>query len=191
MKKFALFAFILTLVCVAAKAQQTAVAPGKKAVIAEIIAATNADKKGEETMLAMFKQLETMYPQIIEGTIEKTLGNLPAAEKQKIKAEVLQKTAQTNAKFVQRLQQRLNLREYVETAIYPLYDKFFTESELRELLAFYKTPIGRKLNDISPEMAVEGVRLAQELLVPKMMTIFDEIVQEDIKEARKTAAPNN
>lgn len=185
MKQLILFAAVLLAFNITgAQAQQTEIAAGKKAVIAEIIAVTSADKKGEETMLAIFKQMETIYPQMVENTLEKTLQGLSQAEKEKVKAEAIKKVTSMNSRFNQRLQQRVNFREYVEQAIYPLYDKFFTENELKELLAFYKTPIGQKLNDISPQMAAEGSRLAQERLMPKIMKVIDELVQEDINEAR-------
>jgi|SRR5690242_8076632 len=56
-----------------------------------------------------------------------------------------------------------------------LYATHFTEPELKDLLAFYKTPVGMKLITEQPKIADEGLKFAQEWangltdqVVPKM-----------------------
>jgi hypothetical protein len=43
--------------------------------------------------------------------------------------------------------------------IVPLYAKHFTEAELDELLAFYRSPIGRKTNETMPGLMQESMEL--------------------------------
>ena len=43
--------------------------------------------------------------------------------------------------------------------IVPLYAKHFTEAELDELLAFYRSPIGRKTTEAMPAVMQEGMEL--------------------------------
>ncbi|HUL88387.1 MAG TPA: DUF2059 domain-containing protein [Pseudolabrys sp.] len=42
-----------------------------------------------------------------------------------------------------------------------LYANHFTEAELKELLAFYKTPVGTKLITEQPKVGEEGLKFAQ------------------------------
>ncbi|MGA9198053.1 MAG: DUF2059 domain-containing protein, partial [Pseudolabrys sp.] len=42
-----------------------------------------------------------------------------------------------------------------------LYASHFTEAELKELLAFYKTPVGMKLIVEQPKVGEEGLKFAQ------------------------------
>ena len=42
-----------------------------------------------------------------------------------------------------------------------LYTKHFTEAELKELLAFYKSPVGMKLISEQPKVGEEGLKFAQ------------------------------
>ena len=42
-----------------------------------------------------------------------------------------------------------------------LYATHFTEAELKEMLAFYKTPVGMKLITEQPKVGDEGMRFAQ------------------------------
>jgi uncharacterized protein len=162
---------------------QNEIAPEKKKVIAEIIIATKASEKVEETMSQMMKQMQAAYPAIIRSTLAGMEG-LDANQKATLETELINKNEKFTVKFQERLRQRINYKEFIEQTIYPLYDKFFTESELKDLLSFYKTSTGQKLNEIMPQMVGESVRLSQELLVPKITGIVNEIIQEDIKETQ-------
>lgn len=185
MKKIILFVFALfAFNSVAANAQQTQIAPEKKKIIGEIISVTKADQKTEETIKAMLDQMAAAYPTLVKETLAKSSG-LTAARKTSLESEMIKRNASFSAKFNERLRQRVNFREYVEQTFYPLYDKFFTEGELKDLLAFYKTPTGQKLNEVTPQLAAESIRLSQEILTPKIAAIVNEIIQEDIEEIQK------
>ena len=45
--------------------------------------------------------------------------------------------------------------------IAPVYAKHFTESEIKELIAFYKTPIGKKLVDKLPVISQESYGIGE------------------------------
>lgn len=44
-----------------------------------------------------------------------------------------------------------------------LYMRTFTETEIRELIAFYKTPVGRKTLEKLPTLMEEGMKIGMEL----------------------------
>ena len=43
-----------------------------------------------------------------------------------------------------------------------LYDRHFSAAEIRELLAFYDTPIGKRFLEVQPVLLREGIALGQE-----------------------------
>ena len=45
----------------------------------------------------------------------------------------------------------------------PIYQKYFTLDELREIVAFYDSPVGRKLAAATPAMTREGMEKGQQL----------------------------
>lgn len=45
-----------------------------------------------------------------------------------------------------------------------IYAAEFSESELRDIAAFYRTPTGRKLADVTPRLTMEGGRLGERLV---------------------------
>jgi len=51
-------------------------------------------------------------------------------------------------------------QKFVELGV-PIYDKHFTQEEIRELIAFYETPIGRKLTVKLPVITQESMAAGQ------------------------------
>jgi hypothetical protein len=53
--------------------------------------------------------------------------------------------------------------EALEPKLIDLYTESFTEAELRELIAFYKTPVGHKALEKLPELMQKGALMGTEL----------------------------
>lgn len=174
---YALIIFSILFLSSNAFSQNSGIVPEKRNVIAEIISVTKADQRSKEIMEAMFEQMNANYPLIIKGMIEKQTG-LSAAEKSKLTSELIEKQNDFDQRFQQKLIQAINFQEFIEATIYPLYDKHFSVAELNDLLAFYKTPTGQKLNELMPQFSAEAMRLTQEFLNPKIDGIFDEVIRE-------------
>ncbi|HEX7049873.1 MAG TPA: DUF2059 domain-containing protein [Longimicrobiales bacterium] len=49
-----------------------------------------------------------------------------------------------------------------------LYREAYTEAELRELIAFYKTPVGRKTVEVMPRLMQEGAQIGQQQIAPHL-----------------------
>lgn len=191
--KYSFVACLMFCAAVFASAQDVSISAEKKALIGEMIAVTKADKGVEDVMRAMLKQLDDGYPQMVDEMVNKRTDLSPAQKKQ-IVAQMNSSNA-GRSKFQDRFLAQLDFHEFVELTFYPLYDKFFTESELRDLVAFYKTPTGLKMIGVMPELTTEAVRLAQTVLVPKLAEISNKIISEDIATvqapASKSPRPKN
>ena len=174
---------ILTVLCFSSIcfAQDATISPSKKKVIAEIVSVIKADQRVKEVMQSMFKQMNASYPLIIKGMIDKRTDLTPA-QKAKIENDLINKRSDFEERFQQKMIQAINFQEYVEAAIYPLYDKYFTETELNDLLTFYKTPTGQKLNEVLPQLSAEGIRLSQEYLIPKINGIVEDVLKEQAQQ---------
>lgn len=191
MKKYLIFSSFLTVIFLSSAVfsqQTTEVSADKKTVISEIIVVTKADVQSKEIIEKMFAQMEAMYPAIIDSIIEKREG-ISEAEKAKIKNELTEKHAEFSKKFNQKFVAAINFQDYINEVFYPLYDKFFTVEELKQLLAFYKSPIGQKFNSILPEFSGESIKLAQNYLLPRVDGIMKEIMSEELDGGQKKNSP--
>lgn len=70
------------------------------------------------------------------------------------------------AEFLKRLKARFKAEELV-TRIIPVYDKHFTREEIKQIIAFYQSPAGRKLaasqRSIQRESGAIGEKYGEEL----------------------------
>jgi uncharacterized protein len=65
--------------------------------------------------------------------------------------------------------------EDLEPGFIAMYDALFTEEEIRGITAFYRTPAGRRMVELSPEVAVASQRIANERLQRVMPLLIDAI----------------
>ena len=151
-------------------------------VIAEIITASGAEKNIQKTMQSMFEQMNAIYPQVIRQTVE-SQTDLTSSEKEELIKTIVAKTENTDKRFQEKLFQQINFKEFIGEIFYPLYAKYFSVAELKDLLVFYKSPTGQKFNNIMPQFSAESVRLTNEYMLPKIDKIMKEVVEEDIENA--------
>lgn len=85
------------------------------------------------------------------------------------------------AEFWEGIRAEVDSQGFVELAV-PIYDKHFSQGEIRELIAFYETPIGRKLTSklpaITQESMAAGMKWGEELAT-KVMTKLQAREQEE------------
>lgn len=53
-------------------------------------------------------------------------------------------------------------RPELDSAMAVIYAKYFTDDDLRQLLTFYQTPVGRKLLDVQPAVTRDAMQVGQQ-----------------------------
>lgn len=114
-------------------------------------------EKGDEKPLSAISIDLLKFPTIPKQKVE-LIVNLLVANRTRSGMEVnlqniLSKIPEDKKEEVKQL---FNLDEIIERII-PIYDKYFTEVELKGLLDFYNGPLGQKFLDVSPSMAKDVV----------------------------------
>jgi hypothetical protein len=62
-----------------------------------------------------------------------------------------------------------------------MYSKYFTESELQDMAAFYATPTGKKSIEVLPQLFREGMEAGERELGPKIEQVMTEVMAEQQK----------
>jgi hypothetical protein len=75
--------------------------------------------------------------------------------------------------------ERINFSTIIETVYPPLYDKTFSEAELRQMVAFYRTPVGRKSIEVMPSLMQEAAVGIEGAVRPLSIGLIQEIVAEE------------
>jgi len=66
-----------------------------------------------------------------------------------------------NQELIALFEERMNAPDGMVDRVIPIYDKYFTHSEIKELLAFYQTGVGRKAVDVLPKVVAEAMVAGQ------------------------------
>lgn len=172
--------FAAVLVLSAWASGQTAISPEKKAAIAELIAVTKTEEQMVKSTDVMLGVMNETFPAVVRESLEKSLTGMPVKEKEDLINSLIERSQSMGKKFHERFVQRINYKQLIEDTLYPLYDKFFTEGEIRDLVNFYKTPTGQKVMDKMPEMMGEATRMSMDKLTPQFMKIADEVIKEEL-----------
>jgi uncharacterized protein len=188
-KVFQIVAFTLIFagLSILASAQNT-ISPEKKKLIAEIVSLTKMDKQITEMTDMLLRMSDSIYEDGIKQELNKH-PELTQEQKDTIRKTITERSQAFSKKFRERLPIAINFTEFVDQAIYPIYDKVFTEKELSDLVVFYRSESGQKFLSAMPQLAAESIEMTQKLLTPKVMKLVEDIIAEDLTEMKQPPAP--
>lgn len=70
-------------------------------------------------------------------------------------------------------------QELVDNVYYPIYSKYFHVSDIKEIIAFYESPIGQKFVSMSPILMQESVTGFNRQYGPKLRELSNRIADEE------------
>jgi uncharacterized protein len=147
----------------------------KRALIKELLELTQAGASADAILRQSLAQMETELPKLLTGFLKES----------GLEGEALKKQANATAlRVIKRYQERapqvLDMKQITEQISYSLYDQFYTEAELKDVIAFYKTSTGQKMIATMPKLMSESIRLSNQLVLPKVTNLIQEIVKEEM-----------
>lgn len=177
--------FLVVSICPAAKAQDE-ITPEKRALIRQLFLATRADKLAESFTNVILTQMERDLPKMLSESPE--LTNLRGKDDQGSQAAMAEASARVFRRFKELMPQRINFAEVMEQMFYPIYDKFFTETELKDLVTFYQSPTGQKSIGVMPQLMQDAMQRSSQALNGKVLDLVNEILQEEKRNIERAGA---
>lgn len=177
--KLMLTIFLLTGILSVSASAQTTISAKKQSALRELVSLVNSDDKAaEEVVHSMNIRLQASRSAVIKSQLDERT-DLTAAERQTLEDAFGKDEESVIKRSQDKYMQQLDYNELLNEIAYTLYDKYYTFEEIKDLNAFYKTPTGQKaLKLMSPIMA-ETTRLAEERVLPKMLTVLKELTDEN------------
>jgi uncharacterized protein len=163
---------------------QSTISPEKRALIKEMIEATDVQKTGDTMIKAIIDQMEKDAPQRVTEIVN-ARTDLTPQEREKMILEVTAADARFTRRFRELLKEKLNWPQMMDELLYPIVDKYYTEDDLRNIIAFYKSPTGRKMLADMPQMMTDIILKSEEIVRPKVMEISKQILDEEAKRHRQ------
>lgn len=165
--------------CVAGARAQAVVAPEKRELIKELLELTGGTKAIDAMMEAIDRQQERDLPELISQSVPGK--NLTPAER----AALEQKMRDTAIRVHKRMKavfERMNYQQMVLDIGASIFSKYFDEGELKGMIAFYKSPLGKKTIELMPAMMTEMMAQMSKTILPKIQVEMDKIIADETKQ---------
>lgn len=182
MLKHALFALVIMCLTVGASAPIRAQQPmseKKRALILELVEIYNQQTSPSQVVDAMLAQMQVSFPQML-GDLVTDRTDLTATQKEEIRKEANAIFERFSTRYREEVGRQIDFRKFQEEVSLSLYDKYFTEGELADMIAYYRTPTGQKALRLMPELLADSVRQSAEILGPQLTRIARQILQEEL-----------
>lgn len=148
----------------------------KRAAIQELLQVTEAEKMAGNITEAMLQQMERSYPQLV-GQLMPEIRE--SGDQEALRQKLLDSRARFSKRFRELYMQRIDFGQVVKQIYIPLYDKHFSEQELKDLIGFYRSASGKKALAVMPDLLRESMQRSSEVLNPQIMQIVRDIMQEE------------
>lgn len=183
-----LAATIIFVFCSSSSFAQQTLSVEKQSLIKEFLEVTGGQKSVNEMadVMIAFHEKETLKMLSSLAENDKTLTPGQKREVQRSTAETAERIGRRYREFFVQ-----NIGQMVEEVSYPVYDKNFTEDELRDLITFYRTPTGQKMISIAPKMAMEAMTAIMEKFSPKMQEFMKETAEAELALLKQKFQNNN
>ena len=155
---------------------QQEIPEGKRKLIAELMELTNAKSEIIRVTDSMLETMEAMYPLMLGESLKDS--DLNEEDREALAKIVSERHKDFSEKFRKRLPQVIDYDDYIVKAAYPIYNRYFTEKELSEMVEFYKTETGKKVISTLPQLSDDMKQEAEEYMTPKLMKLVEEILEE-------------
>ena len=160
-------------------AQKTANAE-KIALIKEFLVVTEV-KKGAAAISDQMLGLQAAEAQKMINSLIDEDERIPTETKAEMKRVAEESAERSAARMKEFFSKRLNLGELIEEITIPVYDKLFTEQEIRDMIAFYKSPTGKRLTEVTPQLSMELITSMMAKLTPKLQEFMKEAAESELK----------
>jgi uncharacterized protein len=160
------------------------VSAAKRALIKEILEITNSRETAEGMFTAQFDELNRQMPDVVWQSLSSmdAYKKLAPAQQEELRTRLKERSD----RFAQRLKElflaRVDMKQLTEEISYVVYDKHFTEVELKDLVAFYGSATGKKVIREMPALMAESMAKAGDFIGPKVRDIIEDIKKTETAE---------
>ncbi|HJS50357.1 MAG TPA: DUF2059 domain-containing protein [Pyrinomonadaceae bacterium] len=123
----------------------------------------------------------------LSDIVEKDPG-LNEAQKQELRKDVAEAYSKVDKFAKDFFADKSQINQLSEQVIFRIYDNGFSETELTEAIAFYKSPTGQKTAAFLPTLSAQAQKGFIDVVVPKLQQLIQPVsVEETTKLKQKVA----
>lgn len=160
-----------------------AVTPEAHAAIKELIDVMNTKENLAKTFQAMGQTLPPQMAQAMNRQIEASAALTPE-QKQKVR-EGMNQPFENAVKEAQGIVTNPKLVDDTIDKMYAIYAKYYTTPEIRQLVAFYKSPVGAKTLTAMPQAINESLQAGVANFQPRINALMEKTIKTQVDAVAK------
>jgi hypothetical protein len=162
---------------------QASLTPEKKALIKELLGLLNSGNAAEAISIQFLEQFQQSAIILIKSDLREWLQGqkFAPAEKKLLEGEMGKSAHRILTRLRAEFPKRIDMGEILEVVTVEVYNKYFTEAEVKDLIAFYKTPTGQKFIKILPQISAELLPRIRQLMDPVANLLTIELLADELK----------
>jgi len=141
---------------------------GLKNKASELLA--TLDKEMSKEVIEMSWQMLSAMPEM------KTLTD---AEREELHKQLREDSAKSYTRFTEALNRRIDYGQLIEDVSVTVYAKYFTDKELKDLIAFYGSDTGKRSMEVMPSLMADSMSEASRQLTPIMTDVMRDLATDD------------
>jgi len=157
----------------------------KRAAIEELIVLIGATQTAKSIFVTLIEQYSYALSKNALDRFENQ--NWPPAFKEKAKLLSQDFFDRLSRRLREEVPRRIQYEEKVSGFYVEAYDKHFTEDEVRELITFYRSPVGQKFLGLGPRFASDLQKKFEAELGSEAQTVTRTILAEELKQLEERA----
>lgn len=155
-------------------------APARSAEADTAVKAMFEAMEMRRNMVAMYAELQKTMPAMLQRqavAMVQADTRLDAAQKRQA-LDRIERMLPAMAESIGRILGDQALVDEMIAAMVPLYTRHYTAEEIRQLTAFYSSPVGRKMMALTPQLSAEGMAIGQRIMMPRIARLMQDMVQD-------------
>jgi len=153
-------------------AADQAPAPANAAAVRELLDAMNYRTMWKASMEQMSKSMPNIMRQQIEATV-KADASLNDAQRREALLN-MEAELPKMAEVVNGVLSDPGLMVEMEGEMVALYSRYFSADELKQIAAYYRTPVGMKSMQLMPQVMAESMAISQRVTMPRIQKAMEQ-----------------
>ena len=156
------------------------VPPETLSVYTEFFEVTGAERQYKQMRQIIANQFIKGSLPIINKYIS-DVGKIPEDKKKELTKLTNDFMQSATKLLLNQYDEDLPFSELVKNVFIPTYEKYFTIQEIRDVIKFYKSPVGQKFTELTPTMMQDVAGKMSTVYEKKIVEISQKIVKEELE----------
>jgi hypothetical protein len=150
----------------------------KKSLIKQLLVLTDADKSVHTILDAFLDAQRKSYPRILQQFVDADT-TLTDEQKKSIMDHTQERSEHALVRTKELFDKNIDMSSVMDNVAYIVYNKYFSADELKDIIAFYKTPTGKKTLKVMPDLTRESMEQARSIITPQFQKVIVQLIEEE------------